>query len=74
MPDAPKTDTQDLANTQDFANTQDLANTEYDAQRRARAGATHQPGPPAAPEEAPRAPSDGSPPAGPQDGQGSQHG
>ncbi|SFM50138.1 hypothetical protein [Methylobacterium pseudosasicola] len=37
MPDAPT------------SNTQDLANTEYDAQRRARAAAAHQPAPPDAP-------------------------
>jgi hypothetical protein len=62
MPDAPTT------------NTQDLANTEYDAQRRARAAAEHHPTSPDVPAGATQTPSDPASKAGPSDPEGTQHG
>ncbi|CAM3061050.1 MULTISPECIES: hypothetical protein [Methylobacterium] len=54
------------------ANTQDLAETEYDAHRRARAAAGHQPVPPGA--DSDQASPDEGPKAGSPDAKGSQHG
>ncbi|TXN02275.1 hypothetical protein FV242_15600 [Methylobacterium sp. WL64] len=55
------------------ADTQDLAETEYDAHRRARATARHQPAPPAAASPDRAAPDEG-PKVSSPDAKGSQHG